>query len=113
MRIAVFGAVVASLVVVVLGVQAQPNVGMAQRPSSPPAVASSQLITLTAQVGDNRQQLTVIDPALRVMSVYHIESSTGVITLKSVRNINWDLQMIEFNGTAPLPGEIRSQMEQR
>ncbi len=113
MRIAVFGAVVASLVVVALGVQAQPNVGLAQRPSSPPAVVSNQLITLTAQVGDNRQQLTVIDPALRVMSVYHIELASGIITLKSVRNIHWDLQMVEFNGTAPLPGEIRSQMEQR
>ena len=31
----------------------------------------------------------------------------------SVRNIHWDLQMMEFNGVNPLPREIRLQLEQR
>jgi hypothetical protein len=30
-----------------------------------------------------------------------------------VRNIHWDLQMMEFNGTRPLPDEVRSILEQQ
>jgi hypothetical protein len=37
----------------------------------------------------------------------------GDITLKSVRNIHWDLQMVEFNTEAPLPREIRSMLDQQ
>jgi hypothetical protein len=48
-----------------------------------------------------------------VMSVYHLELSSGAITLRSVRNITWDLQLREFNGVAPLPQEIRALLEPR
>jgi hypothetical protein len=30
-----------------------------------------------------------------------------------VRNVNFDLQMMEFNGKSPLPNEIRAILEQR
>jgi hypothetical protein len=56
------------------------------------------------------QQITIVDPRTRVMSVYHVDAKSGEIVLKSVRNIHWDLQMIEFNATSPLPREIRSQL---
>ena len=68
---------------------------------------------MSSSVGDHRQQLMVVDPELRVMSVYHVDGATGEIVLKSVRNIHWDLQMMEFNGTSPTPREIRTQLEQR
>jgi hypothetical protein len=83
------------------------------RTSGQPATASTGLIALATSVGDHRQQLTVVDPELRVMGVYHIDGATGEIVLKSVRNIHWDLQMVEFNGTSPTPREIRTQIEQR
>jgi hypothetical protein len=51
---------------------------------------------------------TVFDPRQRVMAVYHEDRASGEITLKSVRNITWDLQMIEFNSGKPLPQDIRS-----
>ena len=35
----------------------------------------------------------------------------GELALKSVRNIQWDLQMTEFNGVAPLPRDIRAMLE--
>ncbi len=47
------------------------------------------------------------------MSVYHVESATGEIALKSVRRFHWDLQMDEFNGDSPSPREIRALIEQR
>jgi hypothetical protein len=39
-----------------------------------------------------------------------VDAKSGEIVLKSVRNNHWDLQMIEFNATSPLPREIRSQL---
>ena len=75
--------------------------------------AGTELITVSAMVGDRSQfqQLTVIDPHSRVMSVYHVELSSGAITLKSVRNISWDLLLREFNAVNPLPGEIRALLD--
>ena len=57
--------------------------------------------------------LTVIDPRQQAMGVYRVDLASGRITLLSVRNIQWDLQMTDFNGVNPLPREIRSQLEQR
>ena len=36
---------------------------------------------------------------------------TGQIELKSVRNVQWDLLIEEFNGVRPLPREIRALLE--
>jgi anti-sigma-K factor RskA len=113
MRTAAVGAgALASLVAAVLVMAAGPSVGFAQRTPTAPVLGGEGLIALPAQSGDQRQQITVIDPATRVMGVYHIDLATGEVTLKSVRRIHWDLQMNEFNATHPLPGEIRSMVEQ-
>jgi len=83
---------------------------LAQRPFAEP---SSELIALPATIDGARQQITIIDPVKRVMSVYHIELSSGKITLKSVRNIFGDLQIDDFNAEAPLPRDIRAQLDRR
>jgi hypothetical protein len=112
MRISVLAAsVLASLGFVVLAASMAPNVGLAKRAASPPV--GGGLIALAAAAGEQRQQVTVIDPDTRVLGVYHVDLSTGEVTLKSVRNIHWDLQMIEFNATKPLPREVRSIIEQQ
>jgi hypothetical protein len=77
------------------------------------AANSEQLIVVPTPLGDKTQMLTVVDPRQRVLSVYHIDLNTGKITLKSVRNIQWDLQMTYLNNENPLPQEIRSLLEQR
>ena len=113
MRSTVIGAVVsAGLVLAVWGAAPDRNPAFADRANS---VLSQEggLITLTAPAGDNRQMLTVIDPAKRVMSVYHVSLTTGQIELKSVRNINYDLEIMEFNGVSPLPRDIRTMLEQQ
>ena len=73
----------------------------------------SELIALSTMLGDKCQQLTVIDPKLKVMSVYHIELATGNIELRCVRNIHWDLQLEYYNGKGLLPSEIQSMLEPR
>jgi hypothetical protein len=112
MKTTVLGALVVAAatagVVVTLG---QRNQAFADR--GPGVQQGSELITVALPVMENRQQLTVIDPQTRVMSVYHIDITSGAITLKSVRSIHWDLQMSEFNGVSPLPREIRALLEQR
>lgn len=87
--------------------------GFAERPAQYPVDVASGLSVVGTAAGERTQQLTVLDPQLRVLSVYHVDLGTGEIVLKSVRNIRWDLQMTEFNAQTPLPREIRSQVEQR
>jgi hypothetical protein len=74
--------------------------------------ANAGLIAFTATVGDNGQQITIIDPQQRVMSVYWVDHE-GKLALKSVRKILWDLQMVDFNGVSPQSREVRSLVEPR
>ena len=69
----VFASVVAALL---------PEVGFAQRTASLGTTGTGGLIALATSVDEQRQQVTVIDPATRVLGVYHIDLSTGEVTLK-------------------------------
>jgi hypothetical protein len=80
--------------------------------AAPMASAGTELIVAPTTLGD-KQVLTVIDPRQRVLSVYHIDLATGNIALKSVRNIQYDLRINNFNTEKPLPQEIQSQLDQK
>jgi hypothetical protein len=71
-----------------------------------------ELLALSMDV-EGRQQVTVVDPRRQVMAVYHIDRNTGSITLRSVRNVQWDMVMEDFNSGNPTPREIRSIADQR
>ena len=91
---------------------------LAQRPvpfsqSSPQPVAGGDLIAVPSPMTDKGQMLTVLDPRQQAIGVYWIEAGTGKISLRSVRNIRYDLMMSDFNSDAPLPREIRLQLDQR
>jgi hypothetical protein len=77
------------------------------------AVTGTELIVVPTVLGDKVQMLTIIDPRQRVLGVYHIDTATGKISLKSVRNIHWDLQIDHLNTDEPLPQQIRSMWEQK
>ena len=115
MRAMVLGALVgAGLVMAAVGSFDPSGEALAQRPVSyQQAGPGSDLIALSNPVGESGQLVTVIDPGQRVMSVYHIDSVSGKIALRSVRNIHWDLQMSYLNCEKPLPQEIRAMLEQR
>lgn len=49
----------------------------------------------------------VLAPKDRVMAVYHVDRTTGEIALKSVRNLAFDLELMEYNSGEPLPQSIR------
>ena len=117
MRTAVLGLLVlVGLVVSIVGICSQRNSAYAQSNADYPELqkeADENLIAFSVQDGEGNQQVTLIDPVSRAMSVYHIDTATGEVTLKSVRRFHWDLQMEEFNGTSPLPRDIRSLIERR
>lgn len=108
MRIAAIGVVLASALVA-LSLAQGGNTGPAGARENP-SPAGPGLIALGSVAGDY-QQIAVIDPQQRVMSVYHVELKTGKIELKSVRNITWDMRIEQFNSTEPLPEQIRSLLE--
>ncbi len=72
-----------------------------------------QLIALPGTTGEDGQLFVVVDPQVRAVSVYHVDKATGKIALRSVRNIHYDLQMMNLNTEDPLPQNIRSLLEQR
>ena len=88
----------------------------AQRTPSPErAYGSEQLIALPFDAGDGRQQVTIVDPRTRVMAVYQVDKVNGSLALRSVRNIQWDLLMEDYNTShgSPTPRDIRALTEQR
>jgi hypothetical protein len=115
MKRAILGALLgAGLVAVAVGLCGRRSEVFAQHAApNQPVVAGGELIAIPTADGDKAQLLTVIDPRQQAIGVYRVDLGSGRVTLLSVRNIQWDLQMTEFNGVNPLPGEIRSQLKPR
>jgi hypothetical protein len=70
--------------------------------------ASGELFTQVTATDGQPLTVTVVDPRQRVLAIYHVERTTGEITLKGARNITWDLQMTDYNTGKPLPQDIRN-----
>jgi len=73
--------------------------------------AAPGLMAFTTPAGEGRQMLVIVAPEQQVVSVYHVDVASGEIALRSVRNIQGDLAMDDFNGVRPTPGEIRQKLE--
>lgn len=56
---------------------------------------------------NGQNQIVLIDTNRKSIAVYHIAPDTGFVQLKSVRNIEADFMMEEFNGQDPTPQKIR------
>ncbi len=115
MKRTVLGILLGLVLVAAVSVAQQRGDVLGQRTTSTVSgpVAGSELIVVPTSLGEKGQMLTVVDPRQRVISVYHIDVNTGKITLKSVRNIRWDLQVPDFNNANPTPKEIQSWLEQK
>ncbi len=75
--------------------------------------AAREMVTHFQESATGPTALTVIDPAAKVLAVYHISRETGAISLKSVRNIDWDLRLEVLNSADPTPDEIRKSFERQ
>jgi hypothetical protein len=61
-----------------------------------------------SQLPDGRRLLLVVDPATRHAAAYHVDADRGTLTLKSARDISWDLMVEEFNAQEPKPAALRN-----
>lgn len=59
-------------------------------------------------LSDGRRLLLVVDPATRHTAVYHVDSERGTLTLRSTRDVSWDLMVEDFNAQDPKPGALRN-----
>lgn len=82
------------------------------QPAQPAGTSPGGLTTHVLPADGGAQALVVVDPVQKVLAVYHVDRVTGEVTLCSVRNISWDLQMPEYNGVKPLPQDIRNMREE-
>ena len=115
MRNAGFGVFVGMAVAALVLVLGFPQAQAQRTPSQERAYSGEQLIALPYDAGDGRQQVTIVDPKTRVMAVYHVDKTNGSLALRSVRNVQWDLLMEEYNTShgSPTPRDIRALAEQR
>jgi hypothetical protein len=77
------------------------------------AASSPDLLALSHDGGDGRQQIAIVDPRQRVIAVYTIDRASGALQLKSVRNLQWDLQIEDYNSGTPAPRDIRALRDQQ
>jgi len=88
---------------------------LAQRPLRPAvpgdAGAPGQLWISATPLDDHRQLLLVVDPQIKTAAVYHVDAGQGTLTLKSTRDITWDLMVGDFNSQEPKPSALKKMLQ--
>ena len=77
----------------------------------PAGGAAAGLWISDSPLDDGRRLLIVVDPATRHAAVYHVDAASGALTLKSARDLTWDLGIDEFNVQEPRPAALRKLLE--
>ena len=78
-------------------------------PSIPLATSSANesMIVTSNRATSGNTQMVIVDTQRRTMVVYEVMSDSGSIQMKSVRNMNADFMLDEFNATDPTPEKVR------
>lgn len=115
MKRAVLGTLIgAGLVLAAAGAVGYPQaIPAPQRMPYAEAAGDGGLVALNGPSADNAQLVTVLDTKTRAMAVYRVDATNGNIKLLSVRNLHWDLQVMQLNSENPQPQEIRTLLDQR
>ena len=72
--------------------------------------ATQGLWVSTSPIDTGLQMLLVVDPNRQVLAVYHIETSSGKVSLQSTRALGYDLQIEDFNAADPKPSSIKKML---
>ena len=92
--------------------QVAPQVVVRQQPELPKWAVD--FVTLPPMQGESMPRfrlITVVDTEAKKIAVYHLEMTTGGVRLLSVRDIQPDLMLDQFNAMSPLPSEIIREMQ--
>ncbi len=81
----------------------------AQRPAEPGG--SGPLWISESRLDETRRLLVVIDEVGRHAALYHVDAAAGTLTLKSTRDISWDLSVGDFNAQEPRPAAIQRMLQ--
>lgn len=80
--------------------------------AAPLATAESRSLWIAdSPIDDGRRLLLVIDPERKHAAVYHVDAVAGTLTLKSTRDIGWDLLIEDFNAQPPKPADLKKMLE--
>jgi len=85
---------------------------MVQQQTEPPKCVVD--FTMLPPQGGNPPQIrviTIVDTEAKRIAVYHLEIATGNLWLLSVRDIQPDLMLQQFNAKPPLPSEIAREIQ--
>ncbi|MFN9601857.1 MAG: hypothetical protein ACK6A7_00230 [Planctomycetota bacterium] len=74
------------------------------------AAASQKHLMSSATLSNGMQQIVLVDPDRQTIAVYHIDPDKGDTQLKSVRKIDADFALEEFNLSEPTPTTIRKNL---
>jgi hypothetical protein len=85
--------------------------GVAPQRSPPRTAAAGPLWISESTIDDGRRLLIVVDSATRHAAVYHVDPTAGTLTLRSARNLTWDLTLEDFNAQEPTPAALRRLLE--
>ncbi len=72
---------------------------------------AEQMCVRTFPLDETRHVLLIVDPILRHVAIYHVDSVAGTLTLKSARDISGDLRVGDFNAQDPKPAALRKMLE--
>jgi len=72
-----------------------------------------RLAALKGPTVEGQQLIVLIDNQQQTMGSYFVDTKSGQISLRCVRNFRWDLQMSEFNGSEPSPEKIQALLRSR
>jgi hypothetical protein len=75
------------------------------------AAPAESLWTSTVPIDGNRHLLMVVDPTRQVLAVYHVDATTGAVTLRSTRALAYDLQIEDFNAVDPKPAALKKMLQ--
>ncbi len=74
------------------------------------SAASQTHLMSSATLSNGSQQIVLVDPSRLTIAVYHVEPDKGDIQLKSVRKVDADFALEEFNLGEPSPSTIRKNL---
>lgn len=73
--------------------------------------ASGPLWVSESPLDDTTRLLTVVDQESRRIAIYQINTATGTLTLRSTRDISWDLMVGDFNAQEPRPAALQKMLQ--
>jgi len=64
-----------------------------------------------SRLDDGRRLLVVVDQTTRHAAIYQIDAAVGSLTLRSTRDMAWDLMVGDFNAQDPKPATLRRMLQ--